>query len=247
MNEQIQAQAPPLETDALYGYLCLSSYRSEESPLKFPFHDLLRTYSGNHVSDYDSFREGPFDYCFGGGTKVEPEFAKLSNTTRGVTISGMRVGDVSDENQTKHIIYNLLTLNTNSTEEDKDTPYLNLVYSKISKSLTGRFFAAFEVTSTRSKFVLISRAIPVYMFVACDDKATYLIWSNEETLRERMREVYQNQFFYYPLRPLTNGTLVIQSFYLKRLIKKWRASLHSDLRVMNVLDEYLRKRTLANI
>lgn len=247
MTGTLSTESSRLHTDSMYGCLCLSAL--DKTPIiDFPFDSLAKIEKGNHLRHYSESTQQEFDYVIGGGsTLVEPEYAKLSNVSRGITISGFRIGDHTEENPTKQIIYRLLTLNTDNTEDERDLPYLDLVYSKISKALSGRFFSIFDIRSSRSKFVIISKNIPVYMFVACNDTCMYLFWSNEETLRHRMRENYGNAFFYYTLTPMVNGTLVIQSLYLRRWLAKWRLSLHTDLKVLNVLDEYLVKKTISTL
>jgi len=139
-----------------------------------------------------------------------------------------------------------LTINADATEEDKNLPYLDLVYAKVSTTLTGRMYAVFDVTSSKSKFVLMSKDIPVYLFTASNEDVTYLFWSNEESLRHRMREHYGDLFYYYNLGTLVNGTLVLQSYYLRKLYQKWRRLLRDHLKIMNALEEYVTKKTIRD-
>lgn len=232
-------------TGILYGCVALHSYREQVvvSPLTFPFIDLNKLEIGNHFGEKNSAEEKPFDYWLGG---TELEVSKLSAPSRGVTIGGMRVGDVSAENVAHKIIYSLLTINSDSTEEDKNLPYLDLVYAKISKNLQGKMYATFDICSSKSKFVIMSKDIPVYLFTFSDEEATYLMWSNEVTLRQRMREFYGEAFYYYNLGTLLNGTLVLQSYYLRRIYQKWRKLLRDRLKIMNALEEYVYKKTIRD-
>lgn len=234
-------------TGLLYGCVVLHSYRGEASstvsPVTFPFVHMDKIEIGNHFGEKVSDEEKPFDYFLG---CIDAETSKLSAPSRGVTIGGMRVGDESEDNLTHKIIYNLLTINSTSTEEDKNLPYLDLVYAKISKNAKGRMFATFDILSSKSKFVIMSKGVPVYMFTFSDEHATYFMWSNEETLRQRMRDFYGNQFYYYDLGVLIDGTLVIQSYYVRKLYQKWRKNLRDRLMVMNALEEYINKKTLKD-
>ena len=231
-------------TGSLYGCVVLYTNRLGSSVLTFPFSELENIESGNHFGYYNQGLENQFDYWLGG---VGVETAKLSAPSRGVTIGGMRIGDPSESNLAHKIIYSLLTINSDSTEDDKNLPYLDLVYSKISKNLTGKMYACFDISSSKSKFVIMSKDIPVYLFTCSDEEATYLVWSNEETLRKRMREHYGESFYYYNLGTLVNGTLVLQSYYLRKIYQKWRKLLRDRLKIMNALEEYITKKTLKDI
>ena len=231
-------------TGTLYGCVVLHTSREGPSPVTFPFGEVTKVDYGNHFGRFDPGSENSFDYWLGG---TDIEMAKLSAPSRGVTIGGMRVGEPTEVNLTHKIIYSLLTINSDSSEEDKNLPYLDLVYAKVSKDLGVKMYACFDIVSSKSKFVIMSKDIPVYLFTFSDEEATYLMWSNEESLRHRMREQYGERFFYYNLLTLTNGTLVLQSFYLRRLYQKWRKLLRDRLKIMNALEEYISKKTLKDI
>lgn len=249
-----------MTTGILYGCVILHTFRTvfaqepytpieftrEYIPFTFPFSDLEKLDKGNHFGPFSEKVENVFDYWMGG---IGVESSKLSAPSRGVTISGMRVGDnISDSvaNLTHKIIYSLLTINSDSTDEDKSLPYLDLVYSKVSKNLQGRWCATFDISSSKSKFVIMSKDVPLYLFTFSDDEATYLMWTNEESLRQRMREHYGEQFYYYNLGTLKNGTLVLQSYYLRRIYQKWRKNLKDKLKIMNALEEYISKKTITD-
>jgi hypothetical protein len=227
----------------LYGCVVLHTVRDSYTPVTFPFTELPKVEKGNHFGPLREDLELPFDYWLGGSGL---EVSKLSAPSRGVTIGGMRVGEHSEDNLTHKIIYNLLTINSDSTADDRTLPYLDLVYSKVSKNIKGRLYATFDINSSKSKFVIMSKEIPVYLFTFSDDEAAYLIWSNEESLRHRMRQLYGEDFYYYNLGTLLNGTLVLQSYYLRKIYQKWRKLLRDRLKIMNALEEYINKKTLRD-
>lgn len=232
-------------TGLLYGCVVLHTARYGPSPVEFPFNTLTNVEHGNHFGRFTQEAETVFDYWLGGSSL---ETVKLSAPSRGVTIGGMRVGDSSVESNLTHkIIYSLLTINADSSDEDKNRSYLDLVYSKVSKDLGAKMYACFDITSSKSKFVIMSKDLPVYLFTFSDDDATYLMWSNEASLKERMKEFYGERFFYYSFNTLTSGTLVLQSYYLHRLYQKWRKLLRDKLKIMNALEEYITKKTIKDV
>jgi hypothetical protein len=241
-------------TGLLYGCVNLQTYRggkASASALVFPFNDLKNAERGNHLSAYDADNEKIYDYVLGG---VDIDRAKLSATSRGVTIAGVQVSATasptegvpdtgsSSSSSVKQTIYKLLAVNSDITEDEKSLPYLDLVWAKVSSTLSGKFLATFDVNSDRSKLVIISRDVPVYMFLAFDDCGTYLVWSNEISLRQRMRDHYGDSFYYYPLGNMVNGTLVLQAYYLNQNWRKWRKNLRERIKVFNAFEEYINKK-----
>jgi hypothetical protein len=79
----------------------------------------------------------------------------------------------------------------------------------------------------------------------CDNESTYLLWSNEAGIEERMRAHYGERFYYYRMKPFLNGMCVIQSVYLKKKIGAWQHMLADKLKIMNALEVHLFKRLLT--
>jgi hypothetical protein len=209
----------------------------------FPFSELTEVERGNHIAgSYETDRQMPFDYWIGGR---EAEHAKMFVPQRGLALSGFRAGEQTQENLTKRTIQYLLALNSNPTEEERKMAYLDLAYGKVFSKMQERFFLSMEIMSSSPKFVLMTRDIPVHFLGFCDNESTYLLWSNEAGIEERMRAHYGERFYYYRMKPFLNGMCVIQSVYLKKKISAWQHMLQDKLKIMNALEVHLFKRLLT--
>jgi hypothetical protein len=209
----------------------------------FPFTELTELNKGNHIAEsFDNDRQAPFDFWLGGR---DAEHSRMFVPQRGLALSGFRAGEQTQENLTKRTIQYLLALNSNPTEEERKMAYLDLAYGKVFNRLQERFFLTMEIMSSSPKFVLMTRDIPVHFLGICDNESTYLLWSNEAGLEERMRAHYGERFYYYRMKPFLNGMCVIQSVYLKKKISAWQHMLGDKLKIMNALEVHLFKRLLT--
>lgn len=233
-----------ITTGTVLGCLVLQTPDEPELPrLDFPFTELTELDKGNHISDsYENDRQMPFDFWVGGR---EAEHAKMFVPQRGLSLSGFRAGEQTPDNLTKRTIQQLLALNSNPTEAERKMAYLDLAYGKVFSRLQERFFLSMEIQSSSPKFVLMTRDIPVYFLGFCDNESTYLLWSNEAGIEERMRAHYGERFYYYRMKPFLNGMCVIQSVYLKKKIGAWQHMLQDKLKIMNALEVHLFKRLLT--
>lgn len=225
------------------GCIVLQTVDDPRQPvLDFPFTGMDKVETGNHITSYDSTRRSTFDFWHGGR---DTEHAKLFVPSRGLALTGFRVGEQTEDNLTKRCIQYLLALNSNPTEEEKNKPFLDMAFKKIFSRVQERFFLSLDMTSSASKFVLLARDVPVYFTGFCDNESTYLLWSNEAGIEERLREHYKERFYYYRMRPFTNGVCVIQSMYLKKKVETWRTLLPDKLKFMNALEVHLFRRLMS--
>jgi hypothetical protein len=211
--------------------------------MDFPFNELTELDKGIHiVGSYENDRQSPFDFWVGGR---EAEHSNMFVPQRGLSLSGFRAGEQTEDNLTKRTIQQLLALNSNPTEAERKMAYLDLAYGKVFSRLQERFFLTMEIMSSSPKFVLMTRDIPVYFLGFCDKESMYLMWSNEAGIEERMRAHYGERFYYYRMKPFLNGMCVIQSVYLKKKIIAWRHMLQDNLMIMNALEVHLFKRLIT--
>lgn len=230
----------------IYGALVINQrphMPNEEHPgLDIPFKG-LHTERGNHLRDFDSTQQHAFDFWHG---HEGAEASKLFVSTRGISITGFRAGEPTETNLTHTLVQNLLAINTGTTEQEQQLPFLELAYQKVFSRLSDvRSFVSFEISSSQSKFILMASQVPVWMWVVADDQFSYLVWTNEASLEDRIRAAYPDRFYYYRFRPLVNSVTVIQSFFLRKKLQKWSAKFKDNLKVLNALEQYLTKRTAS--
>lgn len=225
------------------GSLVLQSPNEPKQPrLDFPFVNMEMLETGNHITSYDSTKLNPFDFWHGGR---DAEHAKMFVSTRGLSLTGFRVGEHTDDNLTKRCIHHLLAINSNPTEEERNKPFLDMAFHKIFSRIPERFFLSLDFTSSAPKFVLMTRDVPVYFTGFCDNESTYLVWTNEAGIEDRLRAHYKERFYYYRMKPFTNGTCVIQSVYLKKKIETWHNLMPDKLKMMNALEVHLFRRLMS--
>ena len=225
----------------IYGTIVLYADREDNPRLTLPFDNLSKVETGNHLNQsYDSSKVRAFDYAHGG---TDVESAKLFVSTRSMMINGLRVGEDGPNNMVHQTIQKLLAMNSGLAEEEEHLSFLELTYAKVFSKLEGRLFISLDIVSTQPKFVLMTRNIPVYFLGVCDEHAMHLVWSNEDSLEERMKIHYGERFFYYRMRPLLNGVCVLQSSFLRNKVVKWRQKLSDRLKIMNALETQISRRS----
>lgn len=201
----------------------------------------VHTERGNHIKDLDSEKSNPGDFwhCNDGA-----EVSKLFAATRGISITGFRVGEKTDGNLTHSMVQNLLSINSGTTPEEQQLRYLDLAYQKVFRKMSNvRSFVSFEVSSSQSKFILMANQVPVWMGIVTNDRWSYLVWTNEMSFEDRLRAQYPDEFYFYRFRPLPNSVTVIQSFFLRKKLQKWGVKFKDRLKTFNALEQYLIKRT----
>jgi hypothetical protein len=219
----LQAQGPPIDLSRL---LPLADMKLDRS---------------NHIVTYNQERPQSFDYVHGG---LDVESAKSYVPTRGITISGYRIGVATDTNLTKKVIQSLLTINANSDIQEQTT-FLDLAHSNVFLKTQGRFFISLDISGQSGKFLLMSRDMEVNLVLFCNQHNTYLLWTNEQDIKTRMQSIFGEEFYYYKVASLLNSTMVIHSHYLQNKFRKWAHVFKDSLRVFNALDSYLHRKSLG--
>lgn len=229
----LQAQGPPIDLSRL---LPLADMQIDRS---------------NHLSKYTPERAHSFDYLHGG---IGTESHKSYVPTRGMTISGYRVGVESKDNLTRKVIQNLLTMNSDNDVHEQST-FLGLAHNNIYLKTQGRFIMSLDLASPldgqasqRSKFLLMSRDMQLNMLAFCNSSHTnmYLMWTNEQNIENRMQSVYGEEYYYYRVFPILNSTCIIHSQYLMNKVKKWQRILRDPLKIFNALDSHLHRKSLGS-
>ena len=190
----------------------------------------------NHLTKFDIERPNTWDYWHGG---TEVEKARMHVPVRRVSFTAYATGERTKDSQAKHVIQSLIMMNARATEDEKDNSYLDLVRTKVFTPLPARQLVSVDVTSSQPKFVVMTKDVPVYFMVCWDLDAMYLVWTNELTFEQRLRREYGNRFVFYRMSPVSNGTVVIQSHFLRNKLNKWRQSNTDNLKIMNYLEAYL--------
>lgn len=201
----------------------------------------------NHVHNFDQDKPKSFDYMHGG---VNVETSKTYVSARGLALTGLRVGEDGEDTDSslRKVIHNLLAINSVSTEEEqKLSSYLQLAYVKVFNKITSRSLLSIEVRSSQPKFIILTKNMPVYFLALVDDHASYLVWSNEATLEQRVKETFGEKFYLYRLPTYSNGVCVIQSNFLDKKFVHWNRQLRDKLKVMNALEAHLRRRWIVQL
>lgn len=203
-----------------------------------------RVERGNHVSNFDSSKDKPFDYWHGGS---DTEYLKQIVTARNTVFCSFRAKTEHTDNPSTRLTHSILSMRQDLESDLADSSFLDKVFFHIYPKLGGRLCLSLDVASALSQFVLVARDTSLYLTSFGDSRSQYLMWSNEHQLENRLREVFGDQrFFYYRHLPLTNGVMVIQSQFLASKFAKWHQKL-SDLVTLNALDLFLQRRTRTTI
>lgn len=227
----------------ILGCVVLKTVKSPVLPrLDEPFLYLDSLETGNLVNNYDSTKLSMLDYWHGG---YNSEHSKVFVPARDVGMSGFRIGETTPENMSRKVINHLLAVNSFATEDERNSSYLNLTYKKVFMYFQERFFLSLAITSSSPKFVIITRNTPVYLTAFFDSESMYWVWTNEESLDERMRARYGERFYYYRMRPIHNGVFILQPLYLKKKIAEWSHQLRDKLKIMNALEVHISRRVLS--
>lgn len=224
-------------------YGCLTLYNNGKASWpSMPFNDLEVTEANNHFFSYESTKPKMNDYIHG-GYKVETFKSFVSS--RGIAVTGFRIGEEESVGVLKSTIHNLLAINSvSSPEEQSNSSYLELAYSKVFSKLSTRDCLFLDIVSSQPKFVIMTREIPVYFVAALNDDVAYLFWTNEETLPERIRLEYKERFYLYRFPFLINGLCILQTNFLSKRYKHWTNVFKDKLKVMNALESHISRRTI---
>lgn len=228
----------------IYGCLTLQAQGTPIDLSKLlPLAD-MKVDMSNHLSLYTPERANWFDYLHGG---LNTESHKAYVPARGMTISGYRVGVDTEDNLTRKVIQNLLTMNSDSDVHEQST-FLGLAHTNLYLKTQGRFIMSLDISSQRSKFLLMSRDMQLNMLAFCNSNQSnlYLMWTNEQNIENRMQSIYGEEFYYYRIFPILNSTCIIHSQYLMNKVKKWQRVLRDPLKIFNALDSHLHRKSLGS-
>lgn len=167
--------------------------------------------------------------------------------TRGISVSARRIGANADSETTlKKVVQNLLAMNGNSTlEEQANSTYLNLAFSRVFKNLNNRELIVLAVQSSQPKFIVFTRGVPVYTFSVVDSEGPKLVFTNEVNLDLRLRDA-DPKCCVYRLPSVTEGVCVVQAYFLEKKFVHWTNVLRDNLKVMSALESHLAKRWLGS-
>lgn len=191
------------------------------------------------MSAFDSAIAKPFDYWHGGH---DIECLKQIVTARNTTFSGFKVKTASKESALTKLVHSIVCMRQDLEDDLATSTFLNKLWFHVFPKLKDRVALSLDISSALSQFVLIARDSSIYLTSFGYQKSVYLMWSNEHSLEERMRDQLGDKVFYYRHLPLTNGVMVIQSQFLASKFSKWQTRL-SDLVTMNALDVFLQRKT----
>jgi hypothetical protein len=221
-------------TGGLYGYLVLDAHQAH--PFNFPMFPSDRMEIGNHQMLPSGGTLNNLDFLHGAHST---DFHKVYVPNRGTTISVFQVGDPSMTST--QLVHSLL--NINDSIDSEGATYLQVLHSKIF-SPVGRFCTSISVTSSQPKLALLSSDMPIYLCGFSSQEVLGITWSNDPGLIDRMREQNGTRLYYYRMPTLLNGTLLIQTRFLRSSIRRWTADRHDKLKLMNALESWLQRKTL---
>jgi hypothetical protein len=230
--------------DTLYGCLALQ--------VTGPHVDLARLVGvddpirwSNHLSISSEIPK-PFDYWHGGVLRTET--SKVYVPAIAATLTGYRVGTVTNSNLTKKIIQNLLHLNIEPDNSTENATYLEKAYQNVFLKTKERLFVSLDINTAKmgtGKFLLMSRHIQVNLLIFCNKTNTYLLWTNEQDIEDRMRLLFGEEYYYYRAKPILNRACVIHSLYLQTKFRKWKQVIEEPLKLFNALDYFLSRRSMG--
>jgi hypothetical protein len=220
----------------LYGGLLLHVQHPDLfKPITFPFESVVNGLDtvtrGNHSKVHDNLKISSFDYWLSGH---DVESNSMYVAERGISINGRMVGANSEETL-RGVTHRVLTINE-GIKPDERSNILDMVSNIVFPTLQTPALISLSVQSSQPKFILLSRDIPIHVNVFCDDMSMLLIWSNSSDLDTRMREVYGNRFSVFRMKPIVNCAIVLQSYYLKKKMNRWRHEIRDRLKIMNTLE-----------
>lgn len=206
-------------------------------PITFPF-ESADTRRGNQIREHEGTTVHKFDFWHSSSNTARSE---IFVAERGISIEGRMVGQNADS-VLRRTLHHVVSMNAGLRREER-LGMLDMTASAVMPTLVTPAFISMEVTSSQPKFLLISREIPIHVNVFCDEACMLLLWSNEKNIEDRMREHYGDRFVVYRMPPIVNRVCVIQTYYLKKKLSKWKFELRSNLRVLNALEAFIFRRS----
>lgn len=223
-------------SSSIYGVLRLSG----STELDLAFLGLDKLDQGNHLNGFESAKPKPFDYWHGG---INAESVKQIVTARNTVFCGYKTTtDKLLSNPLTRLTHSIMSMRQGIDDTLADASFLDKIFYHVYPKLEGRVCLSLDYASAKSQFVIVSRETNVYLTSFTDNRAFYLMWSNEASLEERFRQQFGERFFFFRHLPLVNGVLVIQSQFLASKFSKWTSKM-SDLSALNSLDTFLQRKT----
>jgi hypothetical protein len=220
-----------MNSDCIYGCFSLNTTTSVDLPVPFGEPSLsLRT--GEHLPytiNTPGFHTGSFILA---APNPRPT---VYVPQRNEKIDIVSVGKISQGEEAVTTL--LLVMNS----EPNDMKLADLIHEKIYTKLEGTFLACISLVGDHSKLIFLARNIEMHMLGMSNQNHTFLVWSNEENLEERMREAYDNEFFYYRFPVFKAGSMVLQSQYLCARYKRWKRKFSDSLHVFSAMENLIRK------
>jgi hypothetical protein len=205
----------------------------------FPFTGIEMAH-GNHIMEHSKLTVNNFDYWHGGR---DTEHRTAFVAERGISIDARGVGHDCKETL-RNTVHRVLTMNSGVKREDRGD-MMEMVTEVVLSNIQVPSAISMAVQSSQPKFILFSRDIPLHVNVFCDEACMLMIWTNESTLEERMREEYGERFSVFRMPPIINSVAVIHSYYLSRKIRHWRYRFKDRLKLLNAIEGQLRRKTKA--
>lgn len=190
----------------------------------------------NHLS-INTISKGSFDYS------VYADYAETKKVlvpTRFTTVSTYRIGE--KVNLVDKLTNQFLAINSGDLNEEKN--FVSLVFSKVFPTITNRSAILIDWVTTQPSFIFISVDLPINFYGVIYDEKTYLVWTTENRFDRVIRDFYKDRVLIFSMPPLLNGTLVLQSLFLKKKINKWTTLSNDKLRLMSTLEAYIGRKTL---
>lgn len=150
----------------------------------------------------------------------------------------------------------LMRLNSVRLEDGLEPKnYAELVKHRVLDRMTGKWSSCLCYLSDKTKFILSSKGIDIYIYVIHQGRNFILVWTNEETQFERIEKSLTDEqkenLFCYNMTPMVGKNLLILTpLYLISKWHKWRQrSMESKrkdkyLVMLALLEKYLNRTAL---
>jgi hypothetical protein len=217
---------------------------SEHERPEFPFSSLEKRTLGNRIKEYSEQKHSEFDYWHG-GTGID--YARQHVPAKALTLEGCRVGIHADDEQESKTVRHLLRrlqapLPVQPTTQVTSFSFADKATVNLLNQLVDPTLVSISLEALNSRFLIVSRDVPVYFLGMCSDVSMYLLWSNDPDLDTRIRGHYDKRFYFYRMQPLVNQICVIQQRNLRKKLNTLMQSLPCRLKLMNALEQHISRR-----
>lgn len=213
----------------LYGCLTLQSTHEFLLPIDGSSLDFRR---GSHLVKASNSTI-PGDFILAADKIIPTAFVPSRNEK----IDAVSVGSVNHSLGINYVVRLLLAINS----EKNDLQFPELINERLYKNVTGRYLICISQAGPHSHFIFLVRNVPLYILGVTNDEQTFLLWSNEPDLEERLKREHGNKFYYYRFIPLTMGSLVLQTKFLCTRFRRWNAEMGDRLKIFSALERSIMK------